>query len=94
MLLQKHNGTAQCTLAQNCRKNHLQTFAHKKRRTQKCEEEKNNYKHLHKKGEHTEMQKNQLETSRQLRVRDLFAQILPKLLLLLHIFHCRSLSVQ
>ena len=75
-------------------KNSAANICTQKRRTQKCEEEKNNYKHLHKKGEHTEMQKNQLETSRQLRVRDLFAQILPKLLLLLHIFHCRSLSVQ
>ena len=50
VLLQKHNGTAQCTLAQNCTKNHLQTFAHKKRRTQKCE--KICCKYFHIKGKH------------------------------------------
>ena len=55
MLLQKHNGTAQCTLAQNCRKNHLQTFAHKKRRTQKCE--KICCKYFHIKGKHRNVRK-------------------------------------
>ena len=113
VLLQKHNGTAQCTLAQNCRINHLQTFAHKKRRTQKCE--KICCKYFHIKGKHRNVRKksasnictqknvkhrnaensaaNQL-TACQLRVRDLFAKILPKNLLLLHIFHFRGLSVQ
>ena len=75
---------------QKCEKNQLQMFTEKKTNRGILGRINQSHRFAQKRW-NTEMQKNQLPAC-QLRVRDLFAQILPKLQLLLHIFHCRGIS--